>query len=127
VGSAQVKLLVDSVIFIDHFNGIQTATRYLFAHQPDIVVSVVTRAEVLTGFDKAAARTAMKLLDHFPTLAIDQQVADLAASLRRENGWKLPDAFQAALTQHHGLRLVTRNHHDFPPTRHNFVSIPYRI
>ena len=122
-----MKLLLDSVILIDHFNAIAEATDFLSRHQADAAISVITRAVVLTGFDGRAARKAEQLLDCFPTLAIDAAVADLAAALRREHGWKLPDAFQAAIAQHHGLRLVTRNSRDFPPARHGFVLIPYRL
>ncbi len=60
-------------------------------------------------------------------LEISKAVGDLAASLRREYVWKLPDAFQAALAQHHDLKLVTRNTKDFPPARHEFVVVPYAL
>lgn len=122
-----MKLLLDSVILIDHFNGAAAATRYLSEHHADAVISVITRAEVLTGFEQRAVRKALQFLDCFPTLAIDQVTADLAAALRRDHGWKLPDAFQAALAQQHGLRLVTRNRRDFPPQRYRFVDIPYSV
>lgn len=122
-----MKLLLDSVILIDHFNGIAAATDYLSVHHADAAVSVITRAEVLTGFEPRAARKASIFLDCFATLAIDRATADLAAALRRDHGWKLPDAFQAAIAQQHGLKLVTRNQRDFPPQRHRFVIIPYRV
>ena len=122
-----MKLLLDSAILIDHFNGMAAATSYLSAHHGDTAVSVITRAEVLTGFEPAAARKAIQFLDCFPTLVIDQEIADLAATLRRSHGWKLPDAFQAAIAHQHGLKLVTRNQRDFPPQRHRFVVIPYRV
>ena len=67
------------------------------------------------------------LLDRFPSLPIDQAIADLAARLRRRFRWKLPDAFQAALARHHGLTLVTRNTRDFSPDRFDFVDVPYTI
>lgn len=121
-----MKLLLDSVILIDHFNGVAAATDYLSAQHANAVVSVITRAEVLTGFKQRAAGKAARFLDCFPTLGIDQQIADLAAALRRDHGWKLPDAFQAAIAQQHGLKLVTRNRRDFPPQRYRFVVIPYR-
>ena len=127
MGHAQVKLLLDSVILIDHFNGVAAATNYLAAHYPDAAVSVITRAEVLTGFEQRVAGKATRFLDCFPTLGIDQATADLAAALRRDHRWKLPDAFQAAIAQQHGLKLVTRNRRDFPPQRHDFVVIPYRV
>ena len=127
MGQAYVKLLLDSVILIDHFNGLAAATEYLSANQADAAVSVITRAEVLTGFEQRAAGKAARFLDCFPTLGIDQATADLAAALRGDHGWKLPDAFQAAIAQQHGLRLVTRNARDFPPQRYRFVIIPYHV
>lgn len=122
-----MNLLLDSVILIDHFNGIAAATAYLSAHHADAAISVITRAEVLAGFDPAQSSKALQFLDSFPTLGIDQTIADLAAALRRKHGWKLPDAFQAAVAQQHGLKFVTRNERDFSPRRYPFVVIPYRV
>lgn len=121
-----MEFLLDSVVLIDHFNDAYAATAYLSEAEDRAVISVVTRAEVLTGFD-ANARVEKAFLDEFPLLEITKPVADLAASLRREYGWKLPDAFQAALARHHGLKLVTRNTKDFPPARHEFVVVPYAL
>jgi predicted nucleic acid-binding protein len=53
--------------------------------------------------------------------------ADRAADLRRRFKWRLPDAFQAASAQIHGLKLATRNTRDFPPREHSFVVVPYSI
>jgi predicted nucleic acid-binding protein len=122
-----VKLLLDSVILIDHFNGITAATQYLSKVRTDAAVSVITRAEVLAGFKGRARSKGRRLLDCFPTLSIDQAIADTAATLRARYRWKLPDAFQAALARRHRLKLITRNHRDFPPERHRFVRVPYRI
>ena len=127
MGQAEVNLLLDSVVLIDHFNGIDAATHYLATHHTDAAISVITRAEVLAGFEEAEVRKPAQFLDSFSTLGIDQAIADLAASLRRKHGWKLPDAFQAALAQHHSLKLVTRNEKDFPPRRFPFALIPYRL
>jgi predicted nucleic acid-binding protein len=113
------------VILIDHFNGRSEATRYLARVAGESAISVITRAEVLTGFDPVDSALAVRLLDRFPTLTIDTAVADLAARLRREHRWKMPDALQAALARHHGLELATRNTRDFSPTAHPFVVIPY--
>lgn len=120
-----MKWLLDSVILIDHFNGVGAATEYLSSVHVDATISVITRAEVLTGFDRRSGSVARRLLDGFPTLGIDAETADLAAELRRDHGWRLPDAFQAAIAQRHDLKLVTRNRKDFPPQRHGFVVIPY--
>jgi predicted nucleic acid-binding protein len=68
-----------------------------------------------------------QLLDTFPVLSLDAAVADLAARLRRQNNWKLPDAFQAALAQIFKLKLATRNTKDFSSTQYDFVEIPYKL
>jgi len=47
--------------------------------------------------------------------------------MRQRHGWKLPGAFQAALAEEHGLRLVTRNTKDFSPEKHAFVLVPYKL
>lgn len=120
-----LRFLIDSVILIDHFNGRGEATRCLARMAPEAALSVITRAEVLTGFAPAEAAAVLGLLDRFPTLIIDGPVADLAARLRREQRWKMPDALQAALAHYHSLELVTRNTRDFPPDRHPFVVVPY--
>jgi predicted nucleic acid-binding protein len=121
-----VKYLLDSVIVIDHFNGIPEAGAFLARHGEECAVSVITRAEVLSGLDGGPRKTAAMLLDRYQTIVIDKNTADLAADLRREMRWKLPDAFQAAMARIHGLKLVTRNTRDFTPQRHNFVIVPYR-
>jgi len=113
------------VILIDHFNGHAEATRYLARVGAESAISVITRAEVLAGFAPTEAAAAIGLLDRFPTLGIDRAVADLAARLRREHRWKMPDALQAALARYHGLELATRNTRDFPPGLHPFVTVPY--
>lgn len=119
--------LLDSVILIDHFNGVSSATDYLMRWAPDCAISAITRAEVLTGFDEADWARPMALLAHYPVLAVDAAVADEAARLRRQYRWKLPDALQAAFSVLHGLRLVTRNTRDFSPDTFGFVEVPYQL
>lgn len=119
-----MSVLLDSVILIDHLNGISAATRYLESVE-DASISVITRAEVLAGLAPAAAKAVREWLDRYPTLPIDRRTADLAAELRRNHKWKLPDALQAAVAQANGLKLATRNTRDFPPRIHSFVLVPY--
>ena len=122
-----LKFLLDSVILIDHFNQVRAASSYLKDVRGLSAISVVTRAEVLTGFSKPELREVLQLLEWFPTLPINRPVADLAAALRRLHGWKLPDAFQVALARHHRLKLATRNLRDFPPVRFEFVIVAYSV
>jgi hypothetical protein len=122
-----VKYLLDSVIVIDHFNAVAAATEFLSEHGKDCALSVITRAEVLAGFDEAGALAARELLDLFPALPITAEIADLAARLRRSERWKLPDALQAAVAMHHGLVLATRNTRDFHDGAGLRVVVPYGV
>jgi len=117
-------VLLDSVILIDHFNGVEKATTYLRRVEGRARVSAIARAEVLSGFEPPQAGLARMLLDSFPLIVIDRPVADLGAELRRTFRWRLPDALQAAAATHHGLKLATRNTTDFPAKRFDFVVVP---
>lgn len=122
-----MKYLLDSVVLIDHFNGIEAATRFLAEHGSRCAISVITCAEVLAGFDEAGEALARELLDAFATLPVTAEIADRAAALRRSERWKLPDALQAAVATHHRLMLVTRNTRDFQPGGVPEVVVPYRV
>lgn len=118
--------LLDSVILIDHLNGTEKATRFLLSLNPlQTAISVVSRAEILAGLDEEGQEAVLPLLDQYHLLIIDRPVADLAARLRRTHGWKLSDASQAALAQHHNIKLTTRNAKDFDASKFDFVEIPY--
>ena len=123
-----IERLIDSVIIIDHLNGIDKATQFILNLDPrQAAVSVITRAEILTGIHEDEQTEIIHLLDQYQLLTIDKSIADLAANLRRKYGWKLPDAFQAALAKYHKIKLSTRNTKDFQPQTHDFVEIPYAL
>lgn len=123
-----IERLIDSVILIDHLNGIDKATRFILKLDPTLTaISVITRAEILTGFEESEQSDVISLLDQYQLLDIDKTIADLAANLRRDFNWKLSDAFQAAIAKHHKVTLTTRNTKDFDPRKHDFVEIPYTL
>jgi len=122
-----LTFLVDSVIIIDHLNGEAKATKWLEdSLSKGCAISFITRAEVLAGADDNEIKLIKMLLDSFVSLNIDNDIADLAAELRRKNKLKLPDAFQAAISIKNKLKLVTRNTKDFNPDL-EYVLIPYTI
>lgn len=122
-----MSVLLDSVILIDHLNGVEAATAFLRANGASAAISSVTRAEVLAGCSALEAPRVAALLDRFRFLPMDAPVSDEAARVRRETGLKLPDAIQAAFALRHGLRLATRNLKDFRPARFPFVFAPYAL
>ena len=121
-----MQILLDSVILIDH-NNISLATEYLRRVRKKSVISVITRLEVLTGIPPSEWSEPIKLLNYFPCLPFDPSTADQVAQLRQQYKWKTPDAIQAGLAQSHQLKLATRNTKDFPPEKHHFVIVPYRL
>jgi len=123
-----IERLLDSVILIDHLNGIEKATRFIAGLHPEkSAISVITRTEILVGLDTGKDETVKALLDQYHTFIIDKAVADEAAGLRKQFHWKLPDAFQAAICVQNNIKLTTRNSKDFDPDRHPFVEIPYTL
>lgn len=121
-------LLLDSVILIDHFNGISKATRYIKKHHAHTLISLITRGEVLCGFDHTEQlQLARYFLDEFEHCELTKDDIDLAAQLRQEYKLKLPDAIQAASAINRDCKLVTRNSKDFPTKQFAFVEIPYTL
>lgn len=125
--SGDPPVLLDSVIVIDHLNGVKKASEWLGRNRERCRITPITRAEVLCGYEPSGAGPIAAWLDGFPLIVIDREVGDLAATLRRDHGWKLPDAIQVAAARLHGLDLATRNTKDFPPRRFDFVVVPYSI
>jgi len=121
-----ITRLIDSVILIDHLNRIERAKQYILGLNPEeTAISVMTRAEILLGVEESSEPLIKAFLDEYHLLILDKEISDLAASLRRKHGWRLPDAFQAALCLYHDIRFSTRNTKDFNPKKHPFVEIPY--
>lgn len=120
--------LLDTVILIDHLNGIEKATGFLLnLKENEALISIITKAEVLTGIEEKERAAVTLLLNKFNCLSLDCTIADKAAMLRKKFHWKLPDAFQAALAMKNRIYLLTRNTKDFDEKKHEFVRIPYRL
>ena len=123
-----LERLLDSVILIDHLNDIGQATKFILSLDPEkTAISVITRAEILVGIEESDEGLVIAFLDQYHLLGIVKEVADLAATLRRNHSWKLPDAFQAAIAINNNIKLTTRNTKDFDPGKHNFIEIPYSL
>ncbi len=116
-GAMTNKILLDSVILIDHLNGIKDAINYIAKHYQETAITVITRAEVLAELTEKQISEVVKLLNFFSAFDITSDIADNAAELRRVHRWKLPDAFQAAVAKLHKLKLATRNTKDFNPKK----------
>ena len=88
-----MAILLDSVILIDHLNGIALASEYIRQCGSSAAVSIITRAEVLVGDASPVPPQVLALLDSFSLFTIDSDVADLAAGGRVANvvrSWARP-------------------------------------
>ncbi|MDR9390351.1 MAG: PIN domain-containing protein [Wenzhouxiangella sp.] len=121
----QLRYLLDSVIIIDHLNGVGEATEFMSLNGHESAISVITRAEVLAGVMADYEQAVVRLLNQFITLPVTTAVADQAAKLRQTERWKLPDAIQAAVAMDNNLVLVTRNSRDFKDGQPVRVLTPY--
>lgn len=128
MGQVMIHRLLDSVILIDHLNRVDKASRFVRGLDPQkTAISVIARAEILVGIEQKDMHQVKALLNQYQLFTIDRSIADLGAWLRKEHGWRLPDALQAALAKHHHVKLVTRNTKDFDPKKHDFIEVPYVI
>jgi len=100
------ELLFDTDVFVDHIRGARQLPNVEAAY------SLITRCELFAGREREedAVRTLLTLLREIP---IDRAVAERAGRLRRGSAIRTPDALIAATAIEHGLKLVTRNRHDF--------------
>lgn len=123
-------VLLDSVVLIDHLNGIQAAADYLASlrrSSTPVWISAITRAEVLAGTQSDYEfGLVSRLLSEFEFAPLSSDVADSAAELRRTIRLRLPDAFQLACAQNLDLKLATRNTRDFSE-KDPRIEIPYTL
>lgn len=123
-------VLLDSVVLIDHLNGIQAAADYLASlrrSSTPVWISAITRAEVLAGTQSHYEFGLIsRLLAEFEFAPLSSEVADSAAELRRTIRLRLPDAFQLACAQNLDLKLATRNTRDFSE-KDPRIEIPYTL
>ncbi|MCO5963335.1 DUF5615 family PIN-like protein [Sinorhizobium meliloti] len=68
----------------------------------------------MVGADAELVEPTRRFLDGFETIALNDEIANRAVTLRRAHRIKLPDAVIWATAQTAGRLLVTRNTKDFP-------------
>ena len=119
--------MIDSNIIIDHLCGIKEATIFMMKNFGECCISPITYAEVLAGCIDEHIIHVKSYLEAFHFITLDTKDASIAAEIRKLHKIKLPDAFQAALSQNRNLFLVTRNTKDFSSKKFPFVLVPYQV
>lgn len=103
-----VRVLFDTNILIDSLNGYSQA-REVIKKYPDRAVSVITQIELLAGGKPVHEVQVRTLLSGFKILQTEPAIAEYAATIRREQKLKTPDAIILATAQSTKRTLVTRD------------------
>ncbi|MDR9847044.1 PIN domain-containing protein [Herbaspirillum huttiense] len=114
------KHLLDSNILIDYLKGIQAAADLIEALPKPVLISAITRTEILSGARSFAEELELiAFLRGFETVGLDDDIIVMAARVRRGAAGltkkpKLPDAIIYATSLQRDAILYTRNSKDFP-------------
>jgi predicted nucleic acid-binding protein len=99
----------DSVILIDSLNDRSNMNNRV-GLDADRKISVITRTEILTGiFSDEDKVIAGAMLDSCVNIPVTEDIANLAAALRRQFRLKTPNAIIYATARILGVPLVTRD------------------
>ena len=93
-----VKALFDTNILVDYLNAVPEARTELQRYT-EKAGSIITWMEVMVGADHDLEAATRSFLSGFDVVAVDEQIAERAVSLRRNHRVKLPDAVIWATAQ----------------------------
>lgn len=120
-----MKALLDTNILIDYLNGVEVARTEIDRYK-QALISPITWMEVMAGVTADDESAVRQFLAGFQTVAINDNIAERAVSIRRLQRIRLPDAIIWASAQSENALLVTRNSKDFPADEPG-VHVPYRL
>jgi len=113
------KLLIDTDIIIDFLRGFDKAVRYIKTNSEEIVLSVITVAELYAGVKGNDEHEELDdFIALFPILQITTEVAMIGGLYKREyfksHGVGLADGLIAASAEIHDAVLKTLNIKHYP-------------
>ena len=121
-----MNAVLDTNILIDFLKGHLSAKRELRRYDHP-AISLITWMEILVGAETEEEEHALrKFLSRFHLLQIENDVAELAVSLRKTHRLRKPDAIIWSSAQSRNMVLVTRNTRDFPADDPS-IRVPYRL
>lgn len=120
-----MKVLFDTNILIDYLQGHVEASMEL-EQSNNSQISIITKMEILIGTSVETQEIIREFLDNFTIIGLNEEIAEIAITIRKENKIKLPDAIIWATAKYGNCLLVTRNTKDFPSHAPD-IRIPYNI
>ena len=114
------QILIDTVILIDVFRGIEPAINRLQDESQTALlsISVVTEMELMVGCrNKSEQQKLTVFLNNYVILKINESISDQAVELLRQyrlsHGLLIPDALIAATAINFNIPLLTKNQSDY--------------
>jgi predicted nucleic acid-binding protein len=121
-------LLIDTDVLVDYLRGREEAVGFLTSQRGDLLVSVLTVAELHAGLRHNEESALSECLRLFRAVPVDAETAAMGGSMRRaylkSHDLGLADALIAASVQRAGALLVTLNRRHYPMLAQ--VLVPYR-
>lgn len=120
-----MKTLFDTNILVDYLQGIEKASNELNQYK-DPQISVITKMEILVGTTEEEEETIREFLNNFTIVNLNEEICEIAISIRKKHKIKIPDAIIWATAKYNNSLLITRNTKDFP-SHSSDIKIPYHI
>jgi predicted nucleic acid-binding protein len=113
------KFLIDTDVIIDFLRGVDKAVNYIKSHSEEIVLSVITIAELYAGMKEGDERKELDdFLDLFPILTVTADIAKTGGLYKRDfarsHGVGLADGLMAATAKNQDVDLKTLNIKHYP-------------
>jgi predicted nucleic acid-binding protein len=120
-----MRALFDTNILIDYLIGHNEA-RLIIEQYENPQISIITKMEVLVGTTEDNEEIIREFLDNFTVIPLNEEIAEIAIEIRKNNKIKLPDAIIWATAKYNNSLLITRNTKDFS-MHSSDIKIPYNI
>lgn len=120
-----MRALFDTNILIDYLIGHNEA-RLIIEQYENPQISIITKMEVLVGTTEDNEEIIREFLDNFAVIPLNEEIAETAIEIRKNNKIKLPDAIIWATAKYNNSLLITRNTKDFS-MHSSDIKIPYNI
>ena len=119
-----MKAVFDTNILIDYLVGNLLAKKEIEQYQSP-QISIITKMEILVGMTDNE-EIIKEFLNGFNIIPLNDEIAEIAVNIRKENKIKIPDAIIWATAKYTDSLLITRNTKDFQELGAD-IKIPYNI
>ncbi|WDL96704.1 type II toxin-antitoxin system VapC family toxin [Alicyclobacillus sp. ALC3] len=103
--------LFDTNILIAALAGEQQVKKFLIESKQPVYFSTITECEVFSKLEPVKVQIAESMFSPAKCIAVDSEIARMAAGFRRQRRLKTPDALILATAKARHLTLVSRGAH----------------